>query len=156
MLRSMSPPSSGSGRRPPRALVREIVDDGGEVAHRRSALRQEGDRLLAGRAWATASNALVAGRRPNQISRTATSDDRARADQRAGLAHHLFGQRGTFDRRQFAAAVDEIDDRNLDRVAALLAQAGRRGDQLLDVLDLLVDRLGRRLVAERSGDARRD
>ncbi len=59
------------------------------------------------------------------------------------------------DRLEVLARIDEVDDRDLDLVAAILLQAGGGNDELLDFLDLLVDRLGRRLVAERRRAARR-
>ena len=51
----------------------------------------------------------------------------------AELPHQRLGDRDRRNRLKLLAAVDEIDRRNLDDVAAILAQAGRRGDQLLDL-----------------------
>ena len=59
------------------------------------------------------------------------------------------------DRLHVLGGVGEIDDRDLDRVAARLVEPGGLGRQLLDLLDRLVDRALVGLVAERWRRARR-
>ena len=94
----------------------------------------------------------VAGRRPNHSSSMRDEDDRARHDERPRLTRQSLEQRraGSTGARSRPGVGGEIDHRDLDQVAAILAQARGGRHQLLDFLDLLVHRVGRRLVAERS------
>ncbi len=67
-------------------------------------------------------------------------NDRAGVDDRAGLPRHDFDQRRSGRGFEVFARIDEVDDRDLDDVAALRVEPGRRSDKLLDLLDLGRDR----------------
>ena len=95
---------------------------------------------------------MTPGRTPNQSSIAGDRYDRAGVEDRSRLPRDNLDERGTRRRLEVAARIDEIDDGDLDRVAPLTIETGGRGDELLDLVDLSGDRVGRRFAAERGGE----
>ena len=77
-------------------------------------------------------------------------EDHPGADERSRLPFHDLQERGRRHRFEILARIDEVDDRNLHRVATIFPQSGGGSDELLDLLDLLVDRVRAGFVAQRS------
>jgi hypothetical protein len=93
-----------------------------------------------------------AGPHPEPDHQRCDRHDGGGVDDRSHLASENFDQRRTRRRLEVVGRIDEIDNGNLDDVPALSIEAGGRRDQLFDLVDLICDRVWRRLVPERSGE----